>query len=248
MTPMRARSRKPVMSGCSERTPPSTTVLVISMPSSNSRASSALSTGVLPFLTMYFGPRTAWAGFTSMIWPVTSQSKSMRSAARCCLTDGGASSPCSSFTKTATWKGFTSASWPMPREAHQAGKLRVCVEVGLAGVVVVDLRCEKFEHALRGFRRRREERRGLQLGGGGKDDFVHDFFFRFAAAFFAGGFRALVTCKSPSCFWCLVSAASNRSASAGVLAVILDLPFSNLTCRPFRSLIQVVATEARAFA
>ena len=57
-----------------------------------------------------------------------------------------------------------------------------------------------------------------------------------------------MTCKSPSCFSCFVSAASNRSASAAVLAVTLDLPFSNRTCRPLRSLIQVLATEARAFA
>ena len=84
------------------------------MLSSSSRASSAVSTGVLPFLTTYLGPRTAWAGFTSRTWPVTSQSKSMRSAARDCLTVGGENSPWSSFTKAATWKGCTSASWRMP--------------------------------------------------------------------------------------------------------------------------------------
>jgi hypothetical protein len=32
-------------------------------------------------------------GFTSMMWLVTSQSKSILSAARCCLNEGGASSP-----------------------------------------------------------------------------------------------------------------------------------------------------------
>ena len=71
---------------------------------SSSRASPAVSTGVLPFLTTYLGPRTAWAGFTSRTWPVTSQSKSMRSAAKCCLTVGGEHAPCRSLMKAATWK------------------------------------------------------------------------------------------------------------------------------------------------
>jgi hypothetical protein len=34
------------------------------------------------------GPRTAWAGLVATTWPVTSQSNSMRMAARCCLTVG----------------------------------------------------------------------------------------------------------------------------------------------------------------
>jgi hypothetical protein len=38
---------------------------------------------------VYRGPRTEWAGLVSITWPVTSQSKSMRIAARCCLTEGG---------------------------------------------------------------------------------------------------------------------------------------------------------------
>ena len=37
-----------------------------------SRASSAVSTGVLLLLTTYLGPRTAWAGLTSITWPMTS--------------------------------------------------------------------------------------------------------------------------------------------------------------------------------
>ena len=52
------------------------------------RASSAESTGVLPFLTTCLGPLTEAAGLTGTTWPVTSQSKSMRMAARCCLTEG----------------------------------------------------------------------------------------------------------------------------------------------------------------
>ena len=104
------------------------TVLMLS---SSSRASSAVSTGVFPFLTTYFGPRTAWAGFTSRTWPVTSQSKSMRSAARDCLTVGGENSPWRSFTKAATWKGCTSASWRMPCASHHSAKRRVAFRYAL---------------------------------------------------------------------------------------------------------------------
>jgi hypothetical protein len=51
-------------------------------------AARRVSTGVLPFLTECFGPRTAGAGFTSITWPTTNQSNDMRGAARCCLTVG----------------------------------------------------------------------------------------------------------------------------------------------------------------
>ena len=43
---------------------------------------------VAPVVTTCFGPRTAAAGFTGIIWLTTSQSPSMRMAARCCLTVG----------------------------------------------------------------------------------------------------------------------------------------------------------------
>ena len=56
-------------------------------------ATVAVSTGVLPVLREYLGPRTAWAGFSCRTWPVTSQSNRTRSAARCCLTVAGASWP-----------------------------------------------------------------------------------------------------------------------------------------------------------
>ena len=45
----------------------------------------------LALLDAVLGAATACAGFVGMTWPVTSQSKSMRMAARCCLTDGLAS-------------------------------------------------------------------------------------------------------------------------------------------------------------
>lgn len=37
------------------------------------RISSADKTEVLPFFPLCLGPRTEWAGFTGMTWPVTSQ-------------------------------------------------------------------------------------------------------------------------------------------------------------------------------
>jgi hypothetical protein len=58
------------------------------MLSSSCRASSASSTDVLPFLTMWRGPRTGAAGFWSITWPMMSQSNNLRVAARCCLTVG----------------------------------------------------------------------------------------------------------------------------------------------------------------
>ena len=90
------------------------------MLSSSSRASSAVSTGVLPFLTTYLGPRTAWAGFTSRTWPVTSQSKSMRSAARDCLTAGGENSP-----------------W-----SYRLGETRMSVD-GASSASLVTIKCDK---------------------------------------------------------------------------------------------------------
>ena len=36
------------------------------------------------------GPRTTEAGLLRTTWPTTSQSNSMRTAARCCLTEGAA--------------------------------------------------------------------------------------------------------------------------------------------------------------
>ena len=53
----------------------------------------AESTGVLPVLTTCFGPHTELVGLRGGIWPTTSQSKSIWSAARCCFTLAGASAP-----------------------------------------------------------------------------------------------------------------------------------------------------------
>ncbi len=96
MTPISARSRSP-------------TSELVSMAARSARASSRSSTGVLPFLTTCLGPRTACAGLISITWPTTSQSKSIRSADRCCLTVGLASSCSSPSMYPATCTGFT---WP----------------------------------------------------------------------------------------------------------------------------------------
>lgn len=69
---MRARSCNPTSAGYRL---PSSLSLTVSMLPTSSRTSSAVSTGVLPFLTP---------------------------AARCCLTVGGVNSACSSLTKAAT--------------------------------------------------------------------------------------------------------------------------------------------------
>lgn len=61
------------------------------MESSRTRASVHSRIGVAPRLRLKRCPRTACAGFTSMAWPVTSQSNQCLSAARCCLTESGAS-------------------------------------------------------------------------------------------------------------------------------------------------------------
>ena len=105
------------------------------------------------------------------MWPVTSQSKSMRSAARDCLTVGGENSPWRSFTKAATWKGLhvgelADAVCVAPLREAPGG-----VQVRLARVAVVDLGGKKLEDALRGLGRWREQRRGIKLSAWGDEDF-----------------------------------------------------------------------------
>ena len=74
---MSARSRRP-------------TRLSVGMLSNSWRASSGERIGVRPRLTTCLGPRTTEAGLLLTTWPTTSQSNSMRTAARCCLTLGAA--------------------------------------------------------------------------------------------------------------------------------------------------------------
>ena len=81
--------------------------MVGSMVSRSNRASSGISTGVLPFLVECFGPRTAVAGLNASTPPVASQSNSILTAARCCFTVGGETSLPSCSTQAATWTDET---------------------------------------------------------------------------------------------------------------------------------------------
>ena len=63
-------------------------MLEVSIESRSCLVSSAERTGVLPFFTTCFGPRTEEAGLTGTTWPTTSQSKSIRIVARFCFTLG----------------------------------------------------------------------------------------------------------------------------------------------------------------
>src|SRR3979411_1796548 len=71
-------------------------------------ASSRLQTGVLPFLTTYFGPRTECAGFDGVICRTTRKSYSIRTAASFCLMVGF--DPGKSSIQAATWNGRTDVS------------------------------------------------------------------------------------------------------------------------------------------
>jgi hypothetical protein len=76
------------------------------------------STDVSPVFTTCFGRRTA-AGFIGSIWPVMSQSNSMRTAASCCFTLGAPCPCCRSFTQAETSNGRMAVS-ESPRFSHQA--------------------------------------------------------------------------------------------------------------------------------
>ena len=79
--------------------------LELKNPLTGQRVSFAESTGVLPVLTTCFGPRTELAGLKGRTWPTTSQSNSIRSAARCCFTLAGESAPesCSMYRPRPPW-------------------------------------------------------------------------------------------------------------------------------------------------
>src|SRR5262249_23686930 len=72
MTPISERSRSPM-------------TVSVSMERSSSPPSSAVSTGVLPFPSFWRGAFTESAGLCSSTPPVTRWSKSIRTAAMCCL-------------------------------------------------------------------------------------------------------------------------------------------------------------------
>src|SRR4029077_6680883 len=94
---MSARSRKPDTES-------------LGIESSSVLASSRLQTGVLPFFTTYFGPRTECAGFDGVICRtnqggLTRKSYSIRTATSFCLTVG--LDPGKSSIQADTWNGRT---------------------------------------------------------------------------------------------------------------------------------------------
>ena len=118
------------------------------MLSSRRRACSSVKTGVLPRRTTCLGPRTAWAGLTARTWPTTSQSNSMRIAARCNLTVGLAAVVCTSLCSDVHRLDVGQPADLVlldPRE-----KVTCSPVVGHAGVLVADRRGEKFKEALGG--------------------------------------------------------------------------------------------------
>ena len=62
-----------------------------------------------------------------MTWPTTSQSNSIRSAARCCFTVGLACVACSSSMNGATLKGLIVVKSNNPRPSHQSENLHAAL-------------------------------------------------------------------------------------------------------------------------
>ncbi len=75
MTPMRALSRSPLG-------------LEASIEANKALASSPVMTGVLPVVTICFGPRTSAAGLAGTICRITRKAPKTRKDARCCLIVG----------------------------------------------------------------------------------------------------------------------------------------------------------------
>jgi|SRR5271165_1240097 len=107
-----------------------------------------------------------------MTWPVTSQSNSMRMAARCCLDRGRREMALQILNEGGDVEGLYVGELVQAVQLAPLGKAARRVQVGFPGVVVVDLRSEEFERALRRLRRRREQRSGKHGGGRGEGD-VH---------------------------------------------------------------------------
>ncbi len=106
MKPTSARSRRP-------------TSLPASIESRSCRASAALRTVLSTPCYIFGAPRTAAAGFTGNTWPTTSQSNSIRRAARCCFTVGRMGFSEGTLYKRTKVTGPSSAS-PSPRSSQQA--------------------------------------------------------------------------------------------------------------------------------
>src|SRR4029077_4251142 len=119
---MSARSRKPDTES-------------LGIESSSVLASSRLQTGVLPFFTTYFGPRTECAGFDGVICLTTRKSYSIRTAASFCLMvglDPGKSSIQGSHMERSHGREFQAVS------SAPVKKLPASAGVSLPGIPVTD--------------------------------------------------------------------------------------------------------------
>ena len=82
----------------------------------------------------------------------------MRIAAKCCFTVGGRKLPLEVFDEGGDVERLHLVELVQSMRRAPVSEAPGRIKVGLAGVVVVDLRREEFQHALRCLRRRRIER------------------------------------------------------------------------------------------
>jgi hypothetical protein len=130
-------------------------IVSVSMASTRSRTSCAESTGVLPVLTEWRGPRTDAAGFIGSTCPTTSQSNSDRSAAKRCFTDGADSDNCSMYA--ATCHRLHRAEVVDAERSTPAREVLACVRIGPARVGISNVGGEELDGPpLRGSVRRKQ--------------------------------------------------------------------------------------------
>ena len=88
------------------------------------RASSGVSTGVLPFFCVCFGPRTACAGFIGITWPTTIQFEEHPQCGQPLLHRGLGALPELVLDKGRTWIGSTWARSTMQMPEQNAENWR----------------------------------------------------------------------------------------------------------------------------
>jgi hypothetical protein len=144
------------------------------MLSNSRRAYLGESTGVLPFFTMCFGPRTEAAGFVGITWPTTSQLKRWRMAAGKPLL-GRWSRPftrqvlnvCRDVQRLHSGEGLNARRLAPRQELPRA------LSIGAPGVRISDIGGEELDEAqLRALTSGGDEGRGGSCDGEG-DELVH---------------------------------------------------------------------------
>ena len=128
MIPIRARSRKLISE-------------LVSIASIMARASSLLSTGVLSFFTTSLGPRTAWAELVSRTWPVRA-GRTASPPDQMLLHGGGREVALQILDEGVDMERLHVGKLADAMLVAPLGKAPRRIQVGLARVVVVDLRRE----------------------------------------------------------------------------------------------------------